>query len=1123
MSDVLRHFLPPLRDGHRLPPVSTRGAWQTLSVSDPLRVIGKGLNTTQQLRERAADIVSVPDVWAQVTIFHAALSGQDHPLHARACKEWRGLIACFALAAYRAPSLTCEVLPLAGRPGSNWVEIVQRLPPRSPILGSSTIDEIGLVSFDGHLVALAQPLTLLAPSRSLAEATVDTTIPWISGGRFLDPTEGPMLGSDEKRVLASFLDRLVMDLEAVDHARDDRAMLLGMAREFRRDIGPLQGASAVLTPWPSMLGLPASPIFNAFRRLERAEVAGEAPSDSLLSLRKEVSGSLRGIVLFDEKLDSLLGKLANELRVWKSTTLQMMRSNPALLKSVRDEAKQDGYLVLTSDEFFLPTLYYVDGVEGEGGFREHPAAFTRHLLPLSPIVFTIHKRADLARSLRMSAGNTGEATVDLALPFASGAQPISISKRYGAQQSLEPPSALAAWPNLKSRSWKLHCAYSAFQAQFQFAVGSMLTERGISSLLSAQDGYSAVVAAIALLGGAGLRGSERITLQQNKDVTRYLFWLDGPIEATILEDRRESVPQVAGLLLLPPPEAGVPAGGVAEATIGIDFGTTNTAAYLRIGADKPVALRIEPRQITAWSETPTSRNEFDRELLPTSSIETPFQTILRLRQPRDTGSGQVEKYPFRDSLIYFAQQRDGAVRHLRSAENDLKSNLKWSRDIQGRVNIELFISQAVMLCLAEAMSRGADPATITYRFSFPEAFRPAQKRGFQSAARNAVGMALRLVCGAEYQAPKVEFRTESITSALYFMRNLDVPATEGLITLDIGGQTTDISIMQARGGDPPSIAWRGSFELAGRHVLIDHLCRQPALLNLLAGRHTELHSLVKELGDPSPGEATPSQNRVLGVELVVNSAAFQQAIDWHLGGLAGLREAEHLRAIALTALAGTMDYVGRVLAHLVDSGRITLHPASVFSICIGGRASRLFRAILYGHEDQVDGVMSFLTKGTNGLLSRARLVFSDEPKAEVAYGLVCEDDWISAASRVATDPILGEALVAEEQVADASQSLAGLDPTKPWRIEDPTQCHRFLDQLAALDIRPTLNEMALLELRGAANNDLDRALREAVQTRANDTGKPDGDSLDIEPPFIIMLRRLVELFAKDKRYLALPE
>jgi hypothetical protein len=282
-----------------------------------------------------------------------------------------------------------------------------------------------------------------------------------------------------------------------------------------------------------------------------------------------------------------------------------------------------------------------------------------------------------------------------------------------------------------------------------------------------------------------------------------------------------------------------------------------------------------------------------------------------------------------------------------------------------------------------------------------------------------------------------------------------------------------------------------------------------------------LRSLVSELGDPPSGGAAPSQNRVLGVELVVNSAAFQQAVDRHLGGLADLPEAEHLRAVALTAFAGMMDYVGRVLMHLVDEGRMTLHAGSVLSVCVGGRASRLFRALVDGHDDQVEGMMSFLTKGTKGLLSRARLVFSDEPKAEVAYGLVCEDAWIPAASLVATDPILGEAMVAPGHVADANQSLALLDPARPWRIEDAAQFQRFLGQLARLDIRPTLNEMTLSELRGAANSDLDRAMREAVQARANDGDRPDGDSLDIEPPFIILLRRLVELLAKNGRFLDL--
>jgi hypothetical protein len=50
MSNTIKSLLPPLHDGHRVPAVESRGAWQVLGDGDLLEVIARGLNTGEKLQ-----------------------------------------------------------------------------------------------------------------------------------------------------------------------------------------------------------------------------------------------------------------------------------------------------------------------------------------------------------------------------------------------------------------------------------------------------------------------------------------------------------------------------------------------------------------------------------------------------------------------------------------------------------------------------------------------------------------------------------------------------------------------------------------------------------------------------------------------------------------------------------------------------------------------------------------------------------------------------------------------------------------------------------------------------------------------------------------------------------------
>ena len=612
MPNSIHPLLPPLSDAHRVPPLPKAGTWHALGSADPLQVIARGLNTGPALTDAASDIVSVPDVWAQLTVFHNALETERHPLHARAVAEWRGLLACFALGAYRTGELTSEVVPVTARPGGDWAALVSRLTPQCSLLDGQRLAEVALIRVGRHLVGLGQALTLVAPSRSLTDLSGRPPVPWMRDGRLQDPLLVAGLSPEERAVLAHFLAKLCADLEAERDRSRDVTALLGHARAYLE--AARQGAATVSTSQfeaePAALGLPALPVFRAFRTRESVAMAtggAEAVmSDCLLRLRPGLEGTkLRGAILLDMALHEKLGRPAGEVRVWDRFSLRTLHDRPELVGQIRAQAQAAGYLVIETTELFLPQLYRTDGVEQ--GFEQHPPGAKDHLLPFSPLVTALLDRSELARACRVAPAGAGGTTVNLRLGLAAGGA-ITLAQHYPGEDASEPPFALSVWPNFRADWWCLHLGYSGATPGIQFVTAGFASLPGLQRCLAAAaDGFSAVAAARALLAGDVGALADTTWFRQDRQAVRALTMLPGAAEAAILHDRRAGAPQVAGLLLLPEPPLAAPGTAGGTAKVGIDFGTTNTAVFLQVGSQAPEPLQMQPRHVLAYRVAEQSR------------------------------------------------------------------------------------------------------------------------------------------------------------------------------------------------------------------------------------------------------------------------------------------------------------------------------------------------------------------------------------------------------------------------------------------------------------------------------------------------------------------------------------
>ena len=151
MADTIRPMLPPLHEAHRVPPLPKAGTWHPMGFSRPASGHGRGLNTGPRLTEAAGDIVSIPDVWAQVTVFANALESDGHPLHRRSVPNGVDCLVASHWQRTVVPDLTSELVSVRpGSGGSAWAQLAGRLTPQCSLLDSGRITEVPLCGQAGR-------------------------------------------------------------------------------------------------------------------------------------------------------------------------------------------------------------------------------------------------------------------------------------------------------------------------------------------------------------------------------------------------------------------------------------------------------------------------------------------------------------------------------------------------------------------------------------------------------------------------------------------------------------------------------------------------------------------------------------------------------------------------------------------------------------------------------------------------------------------------------------------------------------------------------------------------------------------------------------------------------------
>ena len=169
---MVKKVLPPLNEQNQVPNIAGSGEWKSEDATF-LEKLAKGLKMSGEEVVSAADINSVPDVWARVLIVRNGLLDGSKSI----VDEWRGTLALLALEPYykHIYDLSSDIVNIqdiknnpyttAPTDGDNYSHIGKILfdvKPQDTMVQNQDWNAIGVLTFNKKAIAVAVVILVVA-------------------------------------------------------------------------------------------------------------------------------------------------------------------------------------------------------------------------------------------------------------------------------------------------------------------------------------------------------------------------------------------------------------------------------------------------------------------------------------------------------------------------------------------------------------------------------------------------------------------------------------------------------------------------------------------------------------------------------------------------------------------------------------------------------------------------------------------------------------------------------------------------------------------------------------------------------------------------------------------------
>lgn len=223
--------------------------------------------------------------------------------------------------------------------------------------------------------------------------------------------------------------------------------------------------------------------------------------------------------------------------------------------------------------------------------------------------------------------------------------------------------------------------------------------------------------------------------------------------------------------------------GSKEFTFAVDIGTTNTHIEYKEGSDTEIKFDIknkEERQVHLLHGAHQDiKNVFDEEFIPAytdNEFKFPMRTALSFGEKTDW----KDVYPFEKANPAVLYEK-----RLNFEYNEITTNLKWSDSDDNKKQIEVYIHSLMYLLRNKVIIANGSLEKTKIKWFYPVAMERNRYNNFKKAWDDAY------VKYFGSNTNNILSITESVAPFEYYVRDGN---TSNLVTIDIGGGTTDIVI-----------------------------------------------------------------------------------------------------------------------------------------------------------------------------------------------------------------------------------------------------------------------------------------------------------------------------------------
>ena len=1064
------HLLPCLKKDYTVKEFDNAGIWEKRD-SDELDKISKSLDVADT-RLASTEVDSIPSMWARPLLFEMALYEDDtnHPIHKRILGEWRGLLAMLALKEWCDFPLTIEQININDRANpsdaDDFLQALLKLIPkaRDTLDGKTTWETLNIILFNGKPIGITSPTTLVCTAVNYSGHI--SGVPWFNGKLLDDPI--PKMNSFEKEAVAGWLKHLYEHTLKLPDGKEIKASVNGLLFGF---IGDLGEAPAVRNPSKTGLGLTQ----DLFKCMNNPVAPRDLPSSVELIPSKNKQSKTKLLIL-DRTIPEVWGEAPQNVFVWKGKTLATTQTfsgetKLALPQNVHMRSQKD---------FFTDQLFVINQ---EKAFQEHSTLAPKgsedlnfNRVPVTPILpvteelltyldvrdlnerITFDQQNDsIVVSLRLTLSGVNDQNLD-----------FDISKEYKASNvtHITTGPVLAIWPNFRTPDWKAYYTYFTTAGYETFYAKPFLA--------------------------ADEMPDSRTFYDKKGNVQKEFTKMERFPEAMICEYEGNQ----AGILLISTPEKVHSIDGTVW-IVGVDFGTSSTTVYYRKDGDDPQPVVFNDRLLYITDPPFLQPSRFYNDFLSPESEQTPFFSLFQ--KIGNNGAGK----PLLDGHIYFLENYKAV-----STTENLVSDLKWSTKSIDREHLKVFLKQLCLQCAAEAINDGA--TKINWNFSYPLAFTTRDKGHFEQIWKD-VGSDCESATGVT-QMVTIPAQSESVVTAKFFATTLQNKFAagafaSGAVCIDIGGETSDISIWQNN-----ELYWQTSLRFAGRHIFLNLIKENPDFLKNFGADENDTDLLKNSRDFYAQADA-----------LIKHKGQ-----EWlnKLDTVGGAPVIQPFFQLISLGVAGLLHYVGLILNHLSQSK--AGFNSEIPSIYIGGNGSKILNWMAHGSFDPDNHIAMLCRKHLKQVILNASgfkdnihsIDISRSPKEEAAYGLVAMGP-ILKLNGAQFDILAGEVFTetgidyewTEILTAERLHNRLSVNKDKLEQIQN------FIDSFNAglgaefnmpVDLNETLSEETydFTSVKDVTFVELDKVF--------HGFSDAEPEEISVEPLFILALKALLE--AKTRRW-----